>query len=140
MMKRIIVMLLLSCAVAMGAGIKWEKEYASALKQAKAVNKPLMFIISNHNCRFCVLFENTTLKDPKVIKKLNADYVNLLVFTDENPVYPSQLSVDGTPSTWFLKPDGEPMFQPIMGAVDAGSFLNALDQVKKEHVKNASKK
>lgn len=139
-MRRLIGMLLLSCAVMMAADIKWEKEYASALKQAKAVNKPIMFIISNHNCRFCVIFDTTTLKDPKVVKKLNSDYISVIAYVDENPVFPRQLNVDGTPATWFLKSDGEPMFQPVMGAVDAESFLNALDQVKKEHVKNASKK
>lgn len=139
-MKRFIVMLLLSCAAVMAADIKWEKEYASALKQAKAVNKPIMFIVSNHNCRFCVMFDSTTLKDPKVVKKLNAEYVSVIAYVDDNAVFPSHLNVAGTPATWFLKSDGEPMFQPVMGAVDSESFLRALDIVKKEYSANAPKK
>lgn len=139
-MKKIFVLLWLISVTLSGAGIKWEKEYATALKQSKALNKPLMFIISNHDCHFCVQFESTTLNQPKVIKKLNADYVSSIVYVDENPVFPNQLSVGGTPATWFLKSDGEPMFQPIMGAVDVDTFLNALDIVKKEYVKNTLKK
>jgi len=139
-MKRFILMLLLGCSVAMAGGIKWEKGYESALKQSKALNKPIMFIISSHDCRFCVMFDATTLKNPKVIKKLNTDYISVIAYMDENPVFPRQLYVDGTPATWFLKSDGEPMFQPVMGAVDSETFLKALDVVKKEYAANAQKK
>lgn len=139
-MKKILSFLLLMAFSLNGAAIKWEKEYTSALKQSKALNKPMMFIISNHNCHFCVQFENTTLKDPKVVQKLNADFVSSIAYIDENPLFPHQLNVPGTPGTWFLKSDGEPMFEPVMGAVDAETFLKALDIVKKEYVKNTPKK
>lgn len=138
-MKRFLVMLLISCTVAMAAGIKWEKDYATAVKQSKTLNKPMMFVISNHNCRFCVQFDNTTLKNPKVVQKLNAEYVNVLVYVDENPVFPRELLAGGTPATWFLK-DNTPMFQPVMGAVDPDSFLNALNIVKKEYAAQTQKK
>lgn len=139
-MKKILLFLLIAAFSLHAAAIKWEKEYASALKQSKALNKPMMFIISNHNCHFCVQFENTTLKDPKVVQKLNSDFVSSMVYVDENPLYPRQLFVGGTPGTWFLKSDGEPMFEPVMGAVDTETFLKALDIVKKEYVKNTPKK
>ncbi|MFA5215430.1 thioredoxin family protein [Sulfuricurvum sp.] len=139
-MKKILLSLLIIAFSLNAAVIKWEKEYASALKQSKSSTKPMMFIISNHNCHFCIQFENTTLKDPKVIQKLNADFVSTIVYVDENPLYPQQLFVGGTPGTWFLKSDGEPMFEPVMGAVDAETFLKALDIVKKEYAKNTSKK
>jgi thioredoxin-related protein len=139
-MKKIILVVLFSVVTLFGAEIKWEKEYTHALKQSKALNKPLMFIISNHHCRFCVQFENTTLKDPKVVQKLNSDYVSAVVYMDENPIFPRDLEVDGTPGTWFLKSNGEPMFEPVMGAVDTANFLNALDIVKKEYSKNTPKK
>jgi thioredoxin-related protein len=118
-----------------GAGIKWEKEYNTALKHAKEQNKPLLFIVSNHNCRYCVQLESTTLKNPQVIKTVNADYVALVVYVDEDPVFPHDLYVGGTPAIWFLYGNGTPMFQPIMGAVDSDSFLKALGLVKQEYKK-----
>lgn len=45
---------------------------------------------------------------------------------------PRELWRPGTPAIWFLLPSGEPMFEPVMGAIDANNFLKALDIVKKE--------
>jgi thioredoxin-related protein len=139
-MNKIIFILLLSAFSLFGAGIKWEKNYSTAIAKAKAANKPFMFIVSNHDCHFCVQFENTTLKDPKVVQKLNTDFVSAVAFVDENPIFPSQLDVPGTPGTWFLKQNGEPMFEVIMGAVDTDNFLKALDTVKAEYKKSLIKK
>lgn len=132
--------LLLTFSALFGSDIKWEKDYATALKQAKALHKPMMFIISNHNCRYCVQLASTTLKDPKVIQKINANYVASIVYVDEDPLFPRELYVGGTPATWFIKGDGEPLFEPLMGAVDAINFLKALDIVSSEHAKVLPKK
>ncbi len=139
-MIKIVWGILLGASLLFGAGIQWEKNYASAIAKAKTVNKPVMFIVSNHNCRFCLQFETTTLKNPAVVQKLNADFVSAVVYIDENPVFPRQLFVPGTPGTWFLKPDGAPMFEPVMGAVGTDDFLFALETVKKEYAAAAAKK
>lgn len=138
-MKTLLIFLL-TLSTLFGGGIKWEKDYATALKQAKALNKPMMFIISNHNCRYCVQLESTTLKDPKVIQKINTNYVAALVYVDENPLFPRELYVGGTPATWFISGKGEPMFEPVMGAVDPTNFLKALDTVTAEYAKTSKKK
>lgn len=127
--------LILIVSVAFGANIKWEKDYATALKQSKQLNKPIMFIVSSHHCHFCVQFENTTLKDPKVVQKLSSDYINAIAYVEDDPVFPHDLYVGGTPATWFLKGNGEPLFDPVMGAVDPINFAKALDVVTKEYKK-----
>jgi len=139
-MMRIVFLLIIAISAVFGNGIKWEKDYATALKQAKALNKPIMFIVSNHNCHFCVQFEKTTLSSPKVVQKLNSDYVAVTAYVDENPVFPNELYVGGTPATWFLKSDGEPLFEPLMGAIDTTSFLKGLDIVTAEYKKQSTKK
>lgn len=139
-MIKIVLLLLLTLSGVFGNGIKWEKDYAAALKQSKALNKPMMFIVSNHNCHFCVQFEEHTLNSPKVIQKLNTEYVAAIAYVDENPVFPQNLYASGTPATWFLKSDGEPLFEPLMGAIDAASFLKALDIVNAEYKKKSTKK
>lgn len=139
-MIKIIFLLVITFSSIFGNGIKWEKDYVSALKQSKALNKPVMFIISNHNCHFCVQFEQNALSSPKVIQKLNTEYVAAIAYTDENPVFPPDLYVGGTPATWFLKSDGNPLFEPLMGAVDTNGFLKALDIVSAEYKKKSTKK
>lgn len=139
-MIKTVFLLLITLSSVFGGGIKWEKDYASALKQSKALNKPMMFVISNHHCHFCVQFESTALSNPKVIQKLNTQYVAAIVYMDENPIFPNDLYVGGTPATWFLKSDGEPLFEPVMGAVDTARFLKALDIVSDEYKKMSTKK
>lgn len=134
-MMRFFLTLMLAASVLLGGDIKWEKDYATALKQSKKVGKPVIFIISSHKCRYCVQLETTTLKDPKIIQKLNDEYVSAIVYMDENPLFPRDLYVGGTPATWFIKENGEPMFEPLMGAIDAVSFNKALDVVSKEYKK-----
>ncbi len=138
-MKTIFI-LLLTLSTLFGGGIKWEKDYATGLKQAKILNKPMIFIISNHNCHYCVQLESTTLNDQKVIQKINANYIAVIVYVDEDPLFPRDLYVGGTPATWFIKGDGEPMFEPVMGAIDATSFNKALDIVTSEYHKASPKK
>ncbi|MFA6188824.1 MAG: DUF255 domain-containing protein [Sulfuricurvum sp.] len=139
-MMKIVLLLLVTLSTVFGGGIKWEKDYATALKQSKALNKPMMFIISNHNCHFCVQFESTALSNPKVIQKLNTEYVAAIAYVDENPIFPNDLYVGGTPATWFLKSNGEPLFEPLMGAIDTAGFLKGLDIVSAEYKKKSAKK
>lgn len=139
-MKKIVFLFLLTLSTVFASGIKWEKNYATALKQAKVQNKPMMFIISNHNCHFCVQFESTALSDSKVIQKLNTEYVAAIVYVDQDPIFPNDLYVGGTPATWFLKNDGEPLFEPLMGAIDTTNFIKALNIVSDEYKKTATKK
>lgn len=138
-MKALLAVLLISF-MAHAGGIKWEKDYASGLKASKASNKPMFFVISSHTCRFCLIYDKDTLSNPKVIEKLNRDFVNVIAYTDDNPVFPNDLYVGGTPATWFIAPNGEPMFQPLMGALEPEQLIKALDIVKAERSKTANSK
>ena len=139
-MVKIVLILLFSAFALFGGSIKWEKDYSTAIAKAKSMNKPLMFIVSNHNCHYCVQYEGTTLRDSKVVQKLNNDFISSIAYIDENPIFPHQLEVPGTPGTWFIKPNGEPMFEPIMGAVGSEDFLKALNIVKEEYKKSTTRK
>lgn len=79
-----------------------------------------------------VILDETTFRDEKVVKALSRDYIAVTSYSDENDYMPRELYRPGTPAIWFLLPSGEPMFQPLMGAVDAPNFLNALAIVKEE--------
>jgi thioredoxin-related protein len=116
----------------MAAEIHWAKDFKSAVKEATKQNKPVMFVFSRHSCKYCVILEETTFKDARVIEALNRDYVAVTSYTDEKDYTPQELIRSGTPTLWFLLPSGEPMFQPLMGAVDAENFLKALAIVKEE--------
>ena len=134
-MRKILVALMLIWGVANASAINWEQDYQSALTKAKMINKPVMFIVSSHNCRYCVMLEKKTLTNDLVIKALNRDFISVIAYVDVKDYVPNELLTGGTPTIWFLQPDGEPMFQPLMGALDAENFIKALSIVHDEFAK-----
>lgn len=139
MIKVFISLLLVLSANAVAAGINWAKDYETGLNDAKKVNKPVLFVSSRHTCKYCVMLDETTFKDERVIKELNRDFVSIISYSDENDYMPKELWRPGTPAIWFLLPSGEPMYQPLMGAMDSTSFLKALSIVREEFNKGQKK-
>jgi len=134
-MRKIVLMAVLLSSVLFASPINWEKDYKSGIAKATKLNKPVLFISSRHTCKYCVILDKTTLIDPKVVYELNRNFVSIISYSDENDYLPKELWRPGTPAIWFLDETGEPLFQPIMGAVDAKNFLMAVDIVKKEYIK-----
>ena len=140
MFKKIILAILLIASSLMASEIKWAKDYDTGMKEAKKQNKPVLFVSSRHSCKWCVVLDNTTFKDAKVIDGLNKDFVSIISYSDEQDYIPKDLWRPGTPAIWFLFPDGVPMYQPLMGAVGAEDLLKALGIVKEEFIKNGAGK
>ncbi|WP_294960929.1 DUF255 domain-containing protein [Sulfurimonas sp.] len=132
MRKILIYLTLLLASTIMASEVKWAKNYDSAIKEATRFFKPVLFISSRHTCKFCVILENGTLKDKRVVEALNKDFISITSYSDDNDYMPKELWQPGTPAIWFLLPSGEPMYQPIMGAIDAENFLKAIAVVKTE--------
>ena len=139
MLNRFIFLMLLFVSSIFAAEIQWAKDYESGIKDSSSKNKPVLFVYSRHTCKYCVILEETAFEDERVIKALENDFVSIISYTDENDYTPIDLMTPGTPAIWFLKPSGEPMFQPIMGAIDAENFLKALSIVKDEFDKELGK-
>lgn len=131
-LKNILLALLIMSSSIFASEIIWAKDFQSGILEAKEKNKPVLFVFSRHTCHYCKVLEDTTFQDKEVIRLLNENFVSIVSYTDEKDYTPRELWRPGTPTLWFLEPSGEPMFQPIVGAVGAESFLNALDIVKKE--------
>ncbi|RUM63379.1 MAG: thioredoxin [Sulfurimonas sp.] len=139
MYKLLLVIVLLSSTL-FANKIVWEKDFHSGVVKAKKLNKPILFVVSNHSCRYCVKLEKTTFSDKRVIKTLNKDFVSIISYSDENDYTPRELLRSATPTSWFLKADGSPMFQALIGTVGTEKFLKYLSVVKKEFKKVNNKK
>jgi len=138
-MKHIILVLLVLVSSLFAESIQWEKDFESGIKSATVKNKPVLFVFSRHSCHYCRVLDETTFQDKDVIRALNKDFVSIISYTDENDYTPRELWRPGTPTLWFLTPQGEPIFQPLVGAVDAENFLKALAIVKIEFDKASGK-
>ena len=133
MFKKIIMVVALA-ATLFGAEVHWAKDYQSGIAQAQKEHKPVMFIISSHSCKYCLLLDKTTLKDPKIVEKLTKSFIVVRSWTDRGDYIPPFLSqrTPGLPGIWFLLPNGDPMYQPLLGYVRAEYFTEALNTVKSE--------
>ena len=140
MRKIFFIIALLFTTTLMASEIHWAKDFSSGIAEATAKHKPVLFVFSRHTCKYCKILEATTFSDKRVIKGLNQDFVSIIAYSDENDAMPRELWRPGTPTIWFLKSDGEPMFQPLMGAVGAEDFLRALGIVKQEFDKTNTKR
>ncbi len=127
-MKKIILLLAMTFSFAYAEGINWVKDYKTALYTATSAKKPVMFLLSSTGCKWCTHMKENALSDPRVVAKLNSEFIAVDAYTHIKN-FPSTLLTQGTPATWFLTPMGEPMYQPMVGSMDAENFLNALDIV-----------
>lgn len=108
--------------------IKWEKDFQTAMEEAKKQDKIVFFVFSSKSCHFCRVFDEGTLQDDKVVSLLNKDYVSVTSYSQDDYI-PRKLISRSTPTIWFLNAKGEVLFQPIQGAVDAQTFLQYLNVV-----------
>jgi len=136
MHKIFTVMMLLIATSLMADGINWAADYKSGIEKAKKENKPVLFIISKHTCPPCIKLEKETYTDKMVINAVNSDFVAIISYVDEHDYTPRSLFTGLTPSIWFLKPNGEPMYDAIKGAPNTKNFLYYLGVVKQAFDKN----
>ena len=137
MIKKIVLAIVLVSSL-FSAEVNWAKNYRSGIKQATKEQKPVLFIISRDTCKYCVMLDNTTLKDEVVVKALNKDFIAIRSWTNENDYIPNDIrrNTPGLPGVWFLKSDGTPMFRPLMGYINKTDFIEALGIVQEEFKKN----
>ncbi len=134
-MRKIALIAFMLTSMLYASPINWAADYQSAVKQATKETKPILFISSRHTCKYCVILEKTALSDPKNVNELNRNFVSVVSYSDEGDYLPKELWRPGTPAIWFLDEKGEPLFQPIMGAIDAENFYKALMIVEQTYIK-----
>ncbi len=140
MFKNIIMMLLIASSI-YATEVNWAKDYKSGIAKAKKENKPVLFIISRDTCKYCVMLDNETLKDEKVAKALNKDFIAIRSWTNEGDYIPEDLAryTPGLPGIWFLTQNGEPMFRPMLGFIEKDRFLESLAIIYAEFKKQNKK-
>ena len=135
MFKKIVFVVMILVSSLFSSEINWAKNYEVGMREATKTNKPVLLVSSRHSCKYCKILKKSTFKDKKVIEALNKNFISIIAYSDENDYMPRELFTPGVPALWFLLPSGQPMYQPLMGAVGASDFLNALGIVKEDFEK-----
>ncbi len=111
------------------SSILWQKDYAAAQELAQKENKKIFVFISTETCTWCRKLEATTLSDPKIVSRLNGEYVS--VHVDKNhSTYPEILKAPVVPMSYFLKSDGTivDFARGYWDTVDFNLILNDVDK------------
>jgi len=127
---------ILLLATALFSSTDWQTNYNTALKMAQEENKRVYMLIVSDDCRWCNKFERTTLKDKKILQKLNEKYVLLHLIREWDNI-PKKFKTTPIPRHYFLTSQGEIIF-PVVGYRDIDTFkefLNNADERYKRLVK-----
>lgn len=130
-MKNLLFSLLFVFSSLFASELQKTSSFKDAIANAQNSEKPIMFIVSRHTCKYCVMLENYTLSDTNIIDKLNSEFITYIAYTDDNDAFPDEFWRPGTPAIWFLDNRGKAMSEPIMGAIDAKNLLNVLNIIHK---------
>jgi len=128
-LKYLISMLLL--ATTLFASVDWQTNYHTALKIAQDEHKRVYMLVVSDNCRWCNKFERTTLKDKKILQRLNEKYV-LLHLSRDTDYIPNKFKTAPVPRHFFLTSRGEEVF-PVIGYRDVEMFNDFLDNANQRY-------
>lgn len=72
-------------------GLQGYFDYKQAVECAKKLNKPIFIDFTGHGCVNCREMEANVWSDPKVLQKLNNDFVVLALYVDDKTELPDSL-------------------------------------------------
>lgn len=137
-----------STGTAGGTSIAW-MSYTDGMKKAAETHKPAMVDFYTVWCKYCKMLDETTYKDPEVIKMLNNDFVPIKVNAEGNAKVEyngktmterdlaGQFKVTGYPTLWFFDQAGKPIaplpgysppedFKPVLTYITSGAYAKGV--------------
>lgn len=121
--------------------VHWRMWGDAALREAQALNKPILLSIGYAACHWCHVMAHESFEDEATAAMMNELFVNIKVDREERPdidhIYMSALHAfgeqGGWPLTMFLTPKGEPFwggtYFPKTARYGRPSFVSVLKTV-----------
>ena len=88
------------------AEIKWYPWEKASFELADIQQKPVLLDITATWCHWCMVMEETSYSDPKIVEIVNQDYIAVRVDADRRPDIVNRYSAGGFPTTAILQPSG----------------------------------
>lgn len=100
----------------------------SGINESKDVNKPIFLYFRSETCYWCIVFENESLSDDRIIEILNENFVLISIDTLKQKKAASNLNVWSSPYIIFFEVDGKEIMR-IPGYIKKEDFLAKLNEV-----------
>lgn len=98
-----------------------------AFKDAKAHHRNVMIVFDQGTCINCEYLKEKGLRDSKIQKEINENFIILIVDTSSNPELASKLNIYGTPTTVILDENGNELHRTV-GYESPSKYLNELKE------------
>ena len=99
--------LALSPAPGIAAELKWQSDYASAVKESARSGKPLLVVVGTEACHWCKQLDVRSLKAEEVLPLLNGRYLLYKLDADREAELAKALRVQVYPSLYFASSAGQ---------------------------------
>lgn len=107
--------------------INW-LSYKQGMSLAKKENKRVYLHFYTEWCNYCKEMQQSTFRNPAVIKMINEDFVAIRVNTNEEAVVAGRYNIRPVPDNWFLSADGKKL-RNFLGYYEADQFVTVLRYV-----------
>jgi len=110
---------------------RWMSDLDKALSEAQKSHKPLIVMISEPDCRWCIKMKKGTLSDTRVQKQLER-YLLVHIRRSDSAQTSKIEAFDGKiPSFFLLSPKGE-VVDAIVGYYKPDDFLRYLQEISED--------
>jgi thioredoxin-related protein len=122
--------------LALGAGssalaadeVHWRYDYTAARRESAQTARPMFLDFSTEWCMPCKRLEQTTFRDPAVVKLLNEQFIPVKLDGSKEKILLDLLHVQVFPTLILAGPDGR-IVRSIEGYVEAGRLLEQLQEI-----------
>lgn len=121
--------------------IRWMRWDAEAFEEARSKDKLIFLDVSASWCHWCMVMEETTYADPRIVELINTAFVPVYVDTDERPDINDRYNQGGWPSIAVLTPDGRVLAgRTTMSADELIALLETVNRTYREDRETVYKK
>jgi thiol:disulfide interchange protein len=140
-------------------------DYEEGIACAKQKNKPVFLDFKGHSCSSCKVMEAKVWSDPKVLKRLQENFVIIALYVDDKTKLPenewlssdtaktmtktlgkknlifeiTRFNTNSLPYYVIVDHEGNPLTQPIGLELDVRKFIDFLDEGKKNFLLKPAK-
>jgi len=114
--------------------LQWTHNYTEALQKASKSHKIVYVLISSRYCKWCRKFEQHTLEDKSVQKKLASDFITVHLSREDDNI-PALFKTAPVPRHYFVKADGSVLYTAI-GYRDVEMFEAFMEEAEHNNKEN----
>ena len=108
--------------------INWHSYKEGMSLAKKKENKRVYLHFYTDWCNFCKEMDQTTFRNPSIIKMLNKDFVAIRVNTNKETKVAGKYNIRPVPDNWFLSADGKKL-RNFLGYFEADQFVTVIRYV-----------